>query len=259
MVVALETIAVLPVYLPVRVINISWKGPCEEDGASEQRTALELVVAGLRAQNRFVVVSATNDGVGGADTSCPNRFADAITVGGIDSRGWRTALPFAGGASSGTGVAVDFVAPGMAFPMLVCQSYPIPCANPPCSYPCQSPPCSQGITRCNAVFGTNVLSGTSFAAPMVSGAISLILARGIELGVVNPVTWQGLTWDQVYDLLRRGARDRVSWENLQSGDIHDIVNTGSGIYSGDTFYGWGLIDIEASLCWLETLYGPGCN
>ena len=243
--IALEMIAAHSMYDSVRVINMSVKFDCGYLPTEMQITAFEQAVSLLKAQNRFVVTTSTNDGIGSADLNCPNNFADAITVGGIDARGWRSVSPSPCTSHSGTGTSVDFVAPGMAMPMLICQSNPCP-------------GCQYQTASCSPYWGYNFLNGTSFAAPQVCGAISLILAHAIDLGVVNPQTWEGLTWQQVYDLLRYGARDRVSWENLQQGDPNDVVN-GAGATSGDTHYGWGLIDIDASLCLLEEWYGPGCS
>ena len=53
-----------------------------------------------------------------------------------------------------------------------------------------------------------------FTACGVCGAISLILARAIELDILDPETWEGLTWTDVYELLRLGpateSRGRTS-------------------------------------------------
>lgn len=57
---------------------------------------------------------------------------------------------------------------------------------------------------------------------------------------------------QVYDLLRRGARDRVCW------GVPGVNGDPADVPGWDEYYGHGLIDIEASLFWLEELYCPGC-
>ncbi|MCB9840047.1 MAG: S8/S53 family peptidase [Phycisphaeraceae bacterium] len=253
-IVALETIRYYPIYQSVRVINMSFRFP-EAFAPPASVTNLEAACILLQADDRFIVTTSTNDGVGTADTSVPNRFSSVITVGGIDSRGWRFASPC--GFSSGTGSAVDFVSPGMAMPMLICQTNP--CQTPP-GVPS---PCSYGGTTwqgypCLEYYGYNFLNGTSFAAPMVCGAISLILSHAIDLGIVDSSSWEGLTWEQMYDLLKRGARDQVSHVPGHQGDPNDIPNL-VGPVSGDTYYGWGLIDINASLNWLEALYCPNCD
>ena len=83
-------------------------------------------------------------------------------------------------------------------------------------------------------------------------AVSPILARAIELEILDSETWEGLTWADVYELLRLGARDRVSWQNQQQGDSYDEEGW-------DTHYGWGLIDIDALLQWLEILHCTTCE
>jgi subtilisin family serine protease len=232
---ALERIATDPAYSSVRVINMSFLLICQP---GPQTQALTNVLNALKAQNRVCISTSTNFGIGSANLYCPNSWPQVITVGGIDSRGWRYANPC--GFSSGTGSALDFMAPGMADFALVCQSNPCPS----CPYTTQA---------CQTFYGVNFLSGSSFAAPVVAGAVSLILARAIELEIVDPETWQGLTVDDIYLLLRLGARDRVSFANGQSGDPNDAVND-DGVASNDPYSGWGMIDIDASLEWLELLY-----
>lgn len=245
-VVALELIVSNPAYSSVRMINISdWMG--NDPAAAQQLAAFEDVVDLLAAKNRFVVAGAGNGGLGTADTGSPAKFASAITVGAIDSRGWRMAPPCSenhplGSGTSSTGASLDFVAPGMAEVALICQSNP--CPSPECAYPAY--PCRSDR------YDKNFISGTSVAAPKVASAISLILAEAINMGVVNPTTWVGLSWQQVYDLLKAGARDQVS---------HTIAPEADGLDTGgrDDDYGWGLIDVRASLCELHRLYGSGCE
>lgn len=129
----------------------------------------------------------------------------------------------------------------MAEAMLVCQSNP-------CPYPSE---CAYQTNPCLPKYYSNFQWGTSFAAPKVCAAISLILAEAIEVGVVNPVTWQGLTWQQMYDLLKAGARDQVSHGSTPSDPLD---TTGH-----DSYYGWGLIDIEASIREMRRLYCPTCQ
>jgi len=83
----------------------------------------------------------------------------------------------------------------------------------------------------------------------------LILARAIELGIVNQQTWAGLTRDDIYWILLQGARDQISNVLGQLADPEDKANQRFP-YSGDTHDGWGLIDIDASLEYLEANYCP---
>ena len=89
--------------------------------------------------------------------------------------------------------------------------------------------------------------------------ISLILAEAIELGVVNPTpamnpeTWPGLTFLQMYDLLKAGARDQVAVSSPS--DPGDLLDTPGR----DNYYGWGLIDVGASMCALRVLAGHPCE
>lgn len=88
----------------------------------------------------------------------------------------------------------------------------------------------------------------------MAGAVSLILGRAIELGIVNPNTWAGLTWADMYHILKAGARDQISHQPGQTGDLDDAVGK-------DSHYGWGLIDIDASIEYLEDNYpcsNPPC-
>jgi len=95
----------------------------------------------------------------------------------------------------------------------------------------------------------NFLIGTSFAAPHVCAAISLILAHAIGCGAVNPTTWEGLTFYDMYGILRAGCRDEVSQYCDGCEDSLDTVGH-------DDDYGWGLIDIDASLQYLEDEFCP---
>lgn len=241
-VIALETIATKPAYRSVRVINISFGIPAGDLVGTDQHDALRNAVLTLRAQNRFIVAAAGNSGLGTADTLVPAMFPEVITVGAIDSRGRRVAPAYManplGPNTSSTGSSLDFMAPGMGEVALICQSNPCPACPYP-TFPCES-----------AAYHKNFLWGTSYAAPKVCAAISLILAEAIELGIVNPNTWQGLTWDQMYGLLRAGARDRVS----HTGVAPDPLDTPGP----DPYYGWGLIDIEASIIALRQTLCPSC-
>jgi len=200
-------------------------------------TAIEYAVATLAWQNRFVVAGAGNTGPIGQRV--PQSFDTVFTVGGIDSRGWRFVHPHSETTitESSYGAALDFMAPGMAEVGLICQR-----GN--CS-PTSSPPCPYTMIGCFSAYRHNFLTGTSFAAPKVCGAISLVLARAIELGIDGPLQgWSLLTFDDMYEILRAGCRDQVSHVCSGCGDPDD----GPG---RDDYFGWGLIDIDASLQYLE--------
>jgi len=181
LVTALEFIATLPAYSSVRVINMSvWLPLVELDGTA-QLSAFNSVLATLRAQNRFVVTGSGNGGVGTADTGMPAASPHVVTVGAMDATGRRVVVPPSGVYSSSTGLSLDFMAPGMAEMTLICQSNP--CPAPECAYP---------TFECFVQYHSNFLWGTSFAAPKVAAAISLILAEAIEIGVLNPQHVAGL-------------------------------------------------------------------
>ena len=126
----------------------------------------------------------------------PAAYNNVIAVGATNSKD-RRAVPFSctGSGGSNYGSNIDFVAPG---DLLIGLHYADPAA----------------ITA---------WCGTSVAAPMVSGTVTLILA-------VNPL----LTYDQVFAMLRAGARDQVG------PDVEDTQGW-------DKYFGWGRIDAYRSL------------
>jgi subtilisin family serine protease len=170
------------------VINLSLAGTVDSP-------SLQDAVNAAQAQGAIVVAGMGNDNV--ATPYYPAAYSAVIAVGATNSKDQR-AVPFsipAMGAGSNYGSKIDFVAPGDA---LIALSSTDP---------------------------TNVTawSGTSVAAPMVSGTVTLMLA-------VNPA----LTFDQVYAALKAGARDQVG---LTTEDTQ----------GWDQYYGWGRIDAYRSL------------
>jgi hypothetical protein len=170
-----------------KVINLS------EAGTTVSQ-ALEDAVSYAKDRGAIVVASMGNDNI---DTPYyPAAYSTVIAVGATNSKDQR-AVPFSCTDSGGSnyGSKIDFVAPG---DVLIALSN----TNP-----------------------TDITAwcGTSVAAPMVSGTVTLMLA-------VNPA----LTFDQVYSALKTGARDQVG---LTSEDTQ----------GWDEYYGWGRIDAYRSL------------
>lgn len=135
----------------------------------DESPALEEALELCRAAGKILVSCASNTGFGGADTSWPGASPATIAVGATTIHDVRA--PF-----SGTGQAVDFVAPGFEIPVILHASF--------------------------QDFWTTA-SGCSFATPVVAGTIGLLLARGEELGIGL------LDQDQIYSLLIAGAADQV--------------------------------------------------
>lgn len=135
-------------------------------------TTLLNALAVASSAGKILVACAGNGGMGNADISFPGASPLTISIGATNNTDARAAF-------SGTGVRLDFVAPG---------------AN---------------VVTCNAnVPGqTSTVSGCSFATPLTAGVVALLLARAQTLGLPLP--------DQttVYEALRAGARDQVGPAN----------------------------------------------
>ncbi len=169
----------------IRVANMSV-------GGTTYSKPLQDGVTYAASRGTILVVSMMNDN---KDTpSYPAAFPNVIAVGAINSRGER-AVPFCWGGGSNYGDHIDFVAPG---DWIAGLKYDNPNRI---SYWC----------------------GTSQAAPMVTGIVSLLLAR-------QP----NLTFAQVYDLLKFGARDQIGPANEDT-------------QGWDRYFGWGLVDAAATL------------
>ena len=169
-----------------RVINMSL-------GGTDYSRALEDAVTYAMARGAVVVASMmnTND-----DTRFyPAAFDPVIAVGATNNHDQR-AVPFCwGGGGSNFGNHIDFVAPGEMILGIHFQQPNL----------------------------TTYWCGTSQAAPMVSGVISLLLGLKPDL-----------TYAQIYQALQAGARDQIG--------------PGSEDRPGwDPYFGWGRIDAFATL------------
>jgi len=170
-----------------KVINLSEAG---KDVSSALNDAVDYAFG----KGAILVASMGNDNT--ETPYYPAAYSNVIAVGATNSKDQR-AVPFTIGGQKGSnyGSNIDFVAPGDVMIGL-------------------------SISDPNAL---TAYSGTSVAAPMVSGTVTLILA-------VNPL----LTYDQVFAALKAGARDQVG--------------PGSEDTQGwDKYFGWGRIDAYRSL------------
>ena len=124
---------------------------------------------GARDAGKILMACAGNGGLGNADVSFPGASPLTISIGATTAGDARASF-------SGTGSALDFVAPGSS---IVTTKH--------------------GSNSSTAV---DTVSGCSFATPIASGIVSLLLALAEE---------RGLTLDQdgIYDLLLKGAEDQV--------------------------------------------------
>jgi hypothetical protein len=143
-----------------KVINLSFE-------TEDDCRALRLATAAAFGDGAVVVASAGNEGNNGDPPLYPAAYPHVLTVGALD-----LGLKPAGFSSSGAGL--DLVAPGEAIPVAV----------------------SPALDRDGTPDGLTRVDGTSFAAPMVSGAASWLIAA-------RP----GLTASQYADLLRATAKD----------------------------------------------------
>jgi Subtilase family len=164
-----------------KVINLSLES---EDGCH----VLRLAVADAIGEDVVVVAAAGNGGRHGSPVAYPAAYPHVLTVGALDDG-------LAPDADSTRGPGVDLAAPGED----------IPVALPPALDPDGT---ADGLTRA---------TGTSIAAPMVSGAASWLIAA-------RP----GLTAGQYADLLRASAKD-------------------VGAPGWDVRTGYGLADLAAAL------------
>ncbi|MCA9288302.1 MAG: S8/S53 family peptidase [Phycisphaerales bacterium] len=256
---ALEEVLANPVYASVRVINMSYGLPCADftvcGGAfgpcvtEEEEEALHNVIRDLRTRTVgpsqepspvwVVTISGNSGGEQEANSRCPNRWPEVITVGAFDYLGRRLMMnrdcpltlcndancPFAdgkccNGPASGRGEALDILAPGWGLKTALCYDSGAGC------WVCG--------TQVQAWCQFNV--GTSGAAPMVAGTISLMLARAKQLGVEDYMTWQ-----TVYDILTANARDQ---EGVPAEDT----------VGWDSSHGWGNLDVGAAVANVEVFY-----
>lgn len=122
-----------------------------------------------RNAGKILIACAGNGGIGNADVSYPGASPLTISIGATTRTDARAGF-------SGTGLALDFVAPGAD---VVTARY---------------------NTSSNL---TSTMSGCSFATPMTAGIVSLAFAQANQIGAQAP------DQQQVYDLLRLGAIDQV--------------------------------------------------
>lgn len=127
-------------------------------------------------------------------TYYPAGFNNVISIGAINNKGNR-AVPFCWGGGSSYGPHIDFCAPGDWI---------------------------LGLDYANQN-NVNYWCGTSQATPMVTGTISLMLSLD-----------SNLTFQQIYNILKNTARDRIGPANEDS-------------LGFDSYFGWGLIDLKAAL------------
>jgi len=179
-----------------KVINMS------VGGSSPSRT-LQDAVNYAAGRGAFITVSMMN--TNNSTTYYPAAYPNVFAIGATNNRDQR-AVPFCWGGGSCYGQHIDFVAPG---DWIIGLLYKDPTQT---AYWC----------------------GTSQAAPMVAGVISLLLA-------VQP----DLTFSEVYNLLRVGAKDQIG-------------PPAEDTPGWDRYFGWGRIDAYASLTALTTdVWLPG--
>jgi thermitase len=163
-------------------------------GGSGQSQALADAVT--YAQSRGVIIVACMMNSNNETPYYPAAYPGVIAIGAIDMHGARV-VPFCYSSTTGSnyGSHIAFVAPGNEI---------------------------LGLDYLN-FSSSNYWCGTSQATPFVSGLVTLMLA-------VNP----SLTYQQVYDALKAGARDQI-------GPAKEDAP------GWDKYFGWGLIDSYKSL------------
>jgi subtilisin family serine protease len=163
-----------------KVINLS----VETD---EDCHALQLAIGSAFGDGAVVVASAGNAGERGDPTTYPAAYPHVLTVGATD-------LGLGPAAFSTAGEGVDLVAPGEA----------VPVAAP------------LGLDRDGTADGLTRQTGTSFAAPIVSGLASWLVAARPRL-----------TSGQYEDLLRAGAKDlgAAGWDAKTGFGLADLAAT----------------------------------
>jgi subtilisin family serine protease len=143
------------------VINGSW----DDGGPGRCETEFDGDLAALRAAGIVPVFAAGNAGPGANTGASPASAPGAVAVGSVSSAD--VVSPFSGRGPSACGSAI--------FPTIAAYGEEIALEGPG---------------------GATVVSGTSFAAPQVTGAVALLAAM-----------FPGATPDAIVDALVRGARD----------------------------------------------------
>jgi len=164
-----------------KVINLSFE--TEEDCAS-----LRIAIAAAYGDGALIVASAGNEGDNGDPTEYPAAYPHVLTVGALS-------LANAPAAFSSSGRGLDLVAPGEAIPVAL----------------------PNALDRDGTAEGLTRVDGTSFAAPMVSGVASWLIAARPKLAP-----------SQYADLLRTTARN-------------------AGIAGWNAHSGFGSVDLAAAL------------
>jgi len=156
------------------VINLSL-------GGFDRIPVEEHAILGAFAAGNLVVASAGNDREEGSSPSYPASFAHVLTVGATDEADHVTSF-------SSASQAMDVAAPGQDIETAIPTIFPSSSGTP----------------------GYDVLDGTSFSAPLVSGAAAAVWT-------LRPT----LTNTQLFEVMRRSARDvgKKGWD----------VDTGYGI------------------------------
>ncbi len=128
--------------------------------------SLQTAIKAARQAGCILIAAAGNGGTGDANSSWPGASPNVMSIGATTSNDGRA--PY-----SGTGTALDFVAPG-----------------------------ERVVTVWYAFDGGGEFSGTSAAAPIAAGIVCLMKAKD-----------RSLTFDEAYELLRLGAEDQVGPES----------------------------------------------
>lgn len=151
--------------------------------------SLRSAIQYARDASAVPVASAGNNGIGNADTSGPGCIPESISVGATDHDDRRASF-------SATGAALDIVAPGQSVRTVKYRNY---------------------------TDGFSSFSGTSAAAPVVSGMCSLLLA-------LEP----GLLPEEVRTLLQSNAEDGVGPSSEDTPGRDDQ-------------FGWGRVNLASTL------------
>ena len=166
---------------------------------------LQNALASASDAGKILVACAGNFGLGHADESWPGASFQTVSIGATDDEDQRADF-------SATGTMLDFVAPGRSI---------------------------RTVRFDDNRDGSSVWSGTSFAAPIASGAITLMIARADQDSV-------RVTQDEAFEILREGAVDMIG-------------NPFQDVPGRDDFYGYGRVDVSASLLALDGLLGTGSS
>jgi len=129
---------------------------------------LNNALGNARTEGKILIACAGNGGIGNADVSFPGASPLTISIGATTHTDARASF-------SGTGNALDFVAPGAAIR-------------------------TTAFGTVNDTFTT--VSGCSLATPIAAGIASLVLARAEQFGIT-------LTHDDLYDVFLLAAVDEV--------------------------------------------------